>query len=105
VTALAAVISDTGPLSHLHKLGKLDLLRSLFYMVRSSCTSVVDELEVSYRFGKNLPGVATVEWTKLVCREDRALIPGPRRRTAACLLRYQAAVTPTIDVQYRSAIT
>lgn len=29
MTALIPVISDTGPLSYLHKLGRLDLLRQL----------------------------------------------------------------------------
>jgi len=30
MTAAAVVISDTGPLSYLHRLGRLDLLRVLY---------------------------------------------------------------------------
>jgi predicted nucleic acid-binding protein len=64
MTALVPVISDTGPLSYLHKLGRLDLLRDLFGRILVP-PAVVAELAVGHRRGKDLPDVAALAWIEL----------------------------------------
>jgi uncharacterized protein len=64
VTGTLAVISDTGPLSYLYKLGRLDLLRSLYGRVLVP-PAVVAELGVGHRLGKDLPDVSTLDWIEL----------------------------------------
>jgi predicted nucleic acid-binding protein len=64
MTTLIPVISDTGPLSYLHKLGRLDLLRQLYGRILVP-PAVVAELGVGHRLGKDLPDVATLEWIEL----------------------------------------
>lgn len=64
MTAIIPVISDTGPLSYLHKLGRLDLLRQLYGRILVP-PAVVAELGVGHRLGKDLPDVAALEWIEL----------------------------------------
>ncbi len=64
MTALLPVISDTGPLSYLHKLGRLDLLRELYGRILLP-PAVVAELGVGHRLGKDLPDVAALAWIDL----------------------------------------
>ncbi|MBK8252599.1 MAG: hypothetical protein IPK82_08015 [Polyangiaceae bacterium] len=64
MTALIPVISDTGPLSYLHKLGRLDVLRQLYGRLLVP-PAVVAELGVGHRLGKDLPDVAALEWIEL----------------------------------------
>mgnify|MGYP000925306766 CR=1 FL=1 len=64
MTALVPVISDTGPLSYLYRLGRLDLLRQLYGRILVP-PAVVAELGVGHRLGKDLPDVAALEWMEL----------------------------------------
>jgi predicted nucleic acid-binding protein len=62
MNALTAVISDTGPLSYLYRLGRLDLL-PLFYGRVIVPPAVVAEINRGIRLGRSLPDVAALEWT------------------------------------------
>lgn len=64
MTALFPVISDTGPLSYLYRLGRLDLLRQLYGRILVPPAGVA-ELGVGHRLGKDLPDVAALEWIEL----------------------------------------
>ncbi|MEO8501512.1 MAG: DUF3368 domain-containing protein [Vicinamibacteria bacterium] len=64
MSAPIPVISDTGPLSYLYKLGRLELLRQLYGRVVVP-PAVVTELGVGHRLGKDLPDVAKYEWIEL----------------------------------------
>jgi uncharacterized protein len=59
-----AVISDTGPLSYLHRLQHLDILRQLYGRVLVP-PAVVAELNRGLRLGKDLPDVTTLDWIDL----------------------------------------
>jgi predicted nucleic acid-binding protein len=61
---VADVISNTSPLSYLHKLGRLDLLRDLFGAVL--VPSAVDaELRHGRELGHDLPDPASTAWMTL----------------------------------------
>jgi hypothetical protein len=60
----AAVISDTGPLSYLHRLGRLELLRILFGQILVP-PAVVAELNAGHRLGRDLPDVARLDWIEI----------------------------------------
>jgi hypothetical protein len=62
--SVVAVISDTGPLSYLHRLGKLELLRDLYGRILVP-PAVVAELGVGHRLGKDLPDVASHPWIEV----------------------------------------
>jgi hypothetical protein len=58
------VISDTGPVSYLHRLGRLELLRSLYGRILVP-PAVVAELDAGHRLGKDLPDVAALSWIEV----------------------------------------
>jgi predicted nucleic acid-binding protein len=64
MTDPVAVISDTGPLSYLHRLRRLDILQHLYSRVLVP-PAVVAELNVGLRQGKDLPDVTTLDWIEL----------------------------------------
>jgi predicted nucleic acid-binding protein len=64
MTAAAVMISDTGPLSYLHRLGRLDLLQVLYGRILVP-PSVVAELNAGHRLGRDLPDVATLDWIEI----------------------------------------
>jgi hypothetical protein len=64
MSTAAVVISDTGPLSYLHRLGRLDLLPTLFGRILVP-PAVVAELNVGHRLGYDLPDVAGLGWIEI----------------------------------------
>ncbi|CAN91288.1 hypothetical protein sce1131 [Sorangium cellulosum So ce56] len=64
MTLPVAVISDTGPLSYLHRLGRLELLQQLYRRLLVP-PAVVAELNVGLRLGRDLPDVTTLDWIEL----------------------------------------
>ncbi|WP_437298219.1 DUF3368 domain-containing protein [Sorangium sp. So ce426] len=64
MTLPVAVISDTGPLSYLHRLGRLELLQHLYRRLLVP-PAVVAELNVGLRLGRDLPDVTTLDWIEL----------------------------------------
>jgi len=64
VSAKGAVISDTGPLSYLHRLGRIELLRTLYGRIIVP-PAVVAELGAGHRLGKDLPDVAALSWIEV----------------------------------------
>lgn len=64
MSSLATVVSDTGPLSYLYRLGRLDLLR-LFYGRVIVPSAVVAEINRGIRLGRSLPDVAALDWVDL----------------------------------------
>lgn len=55
------VISDTGPLSYMFRLGRLDVLQQLYGRVIAP-PAVVAEINRGVRLGRSLPDVASIEW-------------------------------------------
>ena len=68
----AAVISDTGPLSYLHRLGLLTLLPTLFGRILAP-PAVVAELNAGHRLGRDLPDVAALDWIEIRTPSAEAL--------------------------------
>ncbi|WP_437929261.1 DUF3368 domain-containing protein [Sorangium sp. So ce291] len=64
MTHPVAVISDTGPLSYLHRLGHLGILQQLYRQVLVP-PAVVAELNAGLRLGRDLPDVTTLDWIEL----------------------------------------
>jgi hypothetical protein len=64
MTTFVPVISDTGPVSYLYRLGRLGLLRSLFGRVIVP-PAVVAELNKGLRLGIDLPDIATLDWMEV----------------------------------------
>lgn len=62
--ASITVISDTGPLSYLHRLQRLDILRQFYGRVIVP-PAVVAELNVGLRLGRDLPDITTFPWIEL----------------------------------------
>lgn len=60
----ATVISDTGPLSYMFRLGRLDVLRQLYDRVIAP-PAVVAELNRGIRMRRALPDVATIDWIEM----------------------------------------
>lgn len=72
MTDLVTVISDTGPLSYLHRLRHLEILQRFYGRVIVP-PAVVAELNLGLRLGKDLPDVTTLEWIELRTPPARAL--------------------------------
>lgn len=64
MSVAVAVISDTGPLSYLHRLGRIELLRCLYGRIIVP-PAVVTELGAGHRLGKDLPDVAALSWIEV----------------------------------------
>lgn len=64
MSAVVAVISDTGPLSYLHRLGRLDLLPTFWGRILIS-PAVVTEVNNGRRFGHDLPDVPRLGWIEI----------------------------------------
>jgi predicted nucleic acid-binding protein len=64
MSATVVVISDTGPLSYLHRLRRLDLLPTLFGRILVP-PAVVAELNAGHRLGYDLPDVAGLSWIEI----------------------------------------
>lgn len=64
MSVTVAVISDTGPLSYLHRLGRIELLHSLYGRIIVP-PAVVTELGAGHRLGKDLPDVAALSWIEV----------------------------------------
>lgn len=64
MTAPVVVISDAGPLSYLHRLGRLDLLPCLFGRVVVP-PAVVAEVAAGRALGRDLPDVTVLDWMEV----------------------------------------
>lgn len=70
--ASTTVISDTGPLSYLHRLGRLEILRQFYGRVIVP-PAVVAEINLGIRLGRDLPDIATLPWIELRAPSANAL--------------------------------
>jgi uncharacterized protein len=66
------VISDTGPLSYLHRLRRLDILHRFYGRVLVP-PAVVAELNVGIRLGLDLPDITTLPWIVMQTPSANAL--------------------------------
>ncbi len=62
--SFAVVVSDTGPLSYLFRLGRLELLRLIYGTVLAP-PAVVAEINRGIRLGFSLPDIASLPWVEL----------------------------------------
>jgi predicted nucleic acid-binding protein len=70
--ATITVISDTGPLSYLHRLGRLEILHQFYGRVIVP-PSVVAELNVGIRLGRDLPDITKLPWIMMQTPSANAL--------------------------------
>lgn len=66
------MISDTGPLSYLHRLGHLGVIKDVYQRILVP-PAVVAELDAGHRRGFDLPDVAALSWIEVSTPKAREL--------------------------------